>query len=76
MLPDIIAKTLTIIDELLSIFVETHTVTHESGCQIPYMTAGLTDCGEDLVDSLGNLIAGLVRLGSDTITSLTVTPMG
>ncbi|UCG82172.1 MAG: hypothetical protein JSW38_08135 [Dehalococcoidia bacterium] len=73
-LPGIIAKVLGLVEHVLDIFI-TVEVTQSSGveCNIPQYSTSITDCGELLVDLLGQLIYGAINLGAHLMGSLTTT---
>ena len=65
---DITAKILALVDMVLDIFVDTTYVAAAGGeyecCSIGTYTANITNCGEELVCMLGQMITALVGIGA------------
>lgn len=55
-LPGLVAKTLALLDQVMSIFVSVSETTASGACNITVYNATINDCGQALIDTLGDLI--------------------
>lgn len=74
-LPAITAKIMTLVDKVLSFFVETHWLIDPGAagnCSIPTMYSNVTSCGTDLADMLAQTVYAISGLVGTMIAALGV----
>jgi hypothetical protein len=71
-LPSIIAKILALTDSVLGVFV-TVDATTMGACNLTRYSANMTACGDEMVDSIANMLFNLAEIGNQILGALVAT---